>query len=384
MKKTIVITMIVILLLNLICVSPPSALAATNNQSGTGEGMSTEPQEKGLVDVTNNNGDTTKASIQGSTYSGSQIMKVLAAIFTAIPRAINSLLTVFASQTSANGKQILSDGFTIYDLVMGKYDFFNIDFTQELPETEADIDTTIERVKVDVAKFYVITRNLSIAISLFVLIYIGIRMAISTVASAQAKYKKMLINWVAAIMIVFLMHFMIIVISYVLKIGLGIFKDIAKSWQLEGFEKQIFDNAVTNLSANGFNVFASVVIIWVLTWYQVKFFLYYMHRTLEVHFLVIVAPLVTITYPIDKMGDGKAQAFGTLIKELVIKSSMQLIHSVVYLVFIGTAGVIAVSQPLVAIVFFMALSRGEKITRKIFSVDDQGFEKTNVPFVGGK
>lgn len=107
-----------------------------------------------------------------------------------------------------------------------------------------------------------------------------------------------------------------------------------------------------------------------------------MHRTLEVHFLVIVAPIVTITYPIDKAGDSKAQAFGNLIKELIIKCSMQLVHSLIYLVFIGTAGVIAISQPLVAIVFFMALSRAEKITRKIFAVDDQGFEKTAVPFVG--
>lgn len=150
---------------------------------------------------------------------------------------------------------------------------------------------------------------------------------------------------------------------------------------MTSFEETIYDNAVTNLSSHGFNVFASVVIIWVLTWYQTKFFLYYMHRTLEVNFLVIVAPLVTVTYPIDKTGDNKAQAFGNMIKEIIVKCSMQLIHAVLYVVFIGTAGVIAISQPLIAIIFFMALSRAERITRKIFGIDDQGFEKTNVPFV---
>ena len=164
------------------------------------------------------------------------------------------------------------------------------------------------------------------------------------------------------------------------KYGLSLFQKIAESWELNSFEADIFNNAVTHMTtAKGFDVFVSVVMIWMLTWYQVKFFLYYLHRTLEVHFLVIVAPLVTITYPIDKAGDGKAQAFGKLIKEIIIKCSMQLIHAVVYLVFIGTAGVIAVSQPILAIVFFYALSRAEKITRKIFGVDDQGFEKTEVP-----
>ena len=107
---------------------------------------------------------------------------------------------------------------------------------------------------------------------------------------------------------------------------------------------------------------------------------------MEVHFLVIIAPLVTITYPIDKAGDNKAQAFGNLVKELIIKCSMQLIHSIVYIVFIGTVGVIAVSQPLIAIVFFMALSRAEKITRNIIGVKDEGFQKTQVlekiPFIG--
>lgn len=378
MKKTITITMIVILLLNLIHVS--SFAADGDVGIDTSKPVSTEPQEKGNVTLTNDSGKTTLANITGSTYSGGQVAKTLAVVATIPPRAVNACLDLFVEQaTDTKGK------FTIYNIVLGKYNIFNINFTEQLPKNPNEINTFMEIVKIDVLKFYSFTRNFSIAISLFVLIYMGIRMAISTVASQQAKYKKMLIDWLASIMIVFLMHLIIIVISVVLQYGLSVVENIAQAWNLQSFEETVYSNAVTNLSAHGFNAFTSVVIIWVLTWYQVKFFLYYLHRTLEVHFLVIIAPLVTITYPIDKAGDNKAQAFGNLIKELIIKCSMQLIHSIVYIVFIGTAGVIAVSQPLIAIVFFMALSRAEKITRNIIGVKDEGFQKTQVlekiPFI---
>ena len=131
----------------------------------------------------------------------------------------------------------------------------------------------------------------------------------------------------------------------------------------------------------GYNIFTTVVIIYIFTWYQAKFFLYYLHRTIEVNFLVVVAPLVTITYSIDKIGDSKAQAFGNFIKEISVKSAIQLIHAVLYVVFIATAGAIAVSQPILALIFFAALSRAEKIAKKIFDIKDKGMAETEIPFV---
>lgn len=223
MKKTIIITMIVILLLNLIYVPSFAATDAKGNLDMS-QSLSTEPQEKGLVEITNDEGNKTKTGILGSSYSGPQTFKVLAIVATAIPRAANALFSAFVSQTSNNSNAV-NKTFTIYDLVLGNYEIFNIDFTKPLPEKESDIDTFMERVKMDVSKFYVFTRNLSIAISLFVLIYMGIRMAMSTVASQQAKYKKMLIDWVASIMILFFMHFIIIVISYVLQIRTKYFRN---------------------------------------------------------------------------------------------------------------------------------------------------------------
>ena len=46
----------------------------------------------------------------------------------------------------------------------------------------------------------------------------------------------------------------------------------------------------------------------VLVIYTVIFVFTYVKRVVYMAFLTIIAPLVALTYPIDKMNDGKAQA----------------------------------------------------------------------------
>lgn len=370
MKKTVVITFIVILLLNLISINSFAEVSEDTPIDLT-------PQETGQVEIKNSDDKSTKTGITGSTYSGSQTFKIVVNTLTVIPQAINQLLDLFVETTTATSSV---NRFTIYDTVLGHYDLFDIDYTN-IPSSIKDKAPLIEKVKFYVMKYYNLTRNLSIVISLFVLIYIGIRMAISTVASDKAKYKKMLVDWIASVMLIFFIHLIVIGISFILQTGLTIVENIAKAWKVESFELDIYSGAINNLTANGFNVFTAVVLIYLLTWYQVKFFLYYLHRTLEVNFLIVVSPMVAVTYAIDKTGDNKAQAFGNFLKELIMKSGIQILHAVVYLVFLATAGVIAKTQPIIAIVFFAALSRAEKIARNIFGIDEKGFEQTQIPFV---
>lgn len=375
MKKTITITLIVILLLNLISVNSFATTYEGQLYDDTTK-LDPKPQETGQVTIENDEGNTQDVGITGTKYSYSGGFKAVVSALTFVPQAINQILDMFVEATTENKV----DKFTIYDTVMGHYDLFDIDYTT-IPEKLGSNPTLIEQMKFYVIRYYGVTRRLSIAISLLVLIYIGIRMAVSTVASDKAKYKKMFIDWLASIVLVYLMYFIVIVISIVLQYGLDIVQNIAAAWKVNSMELDIYNGAIENFTAKGFNVITSVVIIYMLTWYQAKFFIYYLHRTLEVNFLIVVSPLVTITYSIDKVGDGKAQAFSAFIKEIIMKSVVQIIHAVVYVAFIATAGVIATVQPLLAILFFAALSRAEKIARKIFSIDEDGFQKVKLPFV---
>lgn len=375
MKKAITITMIVIFLINLISIpsfaEEPDFVITTTTTQAVGE-----------LELENSDGKKTKTGITGQEYTNAGVAGNVSGVLSFIPQFFNLVMNKFVETTSTDDQV---NKFTIYDTVMGHYDIFNINYI-DIPENTDDANNLFQFITTHVLKFYNYTRNLSLAISLFVLIYIGIRMAISTVSTEQAKYKKMLISWLSSVVLIFALHLLIITISFVLQKGLGLVDRVAWAWKIEGvqsFEEKIYSGAIDNLTGRGFgyNLFTTTVIIYILTWYQVKFFLYYLHRTIEVNFLVVVAPLVTITYSIDKIGDGKAQAFGNFVQEITLKSAIQLIHAVLYVVFIATAGALAVSQPILALVFFAALSRAEKIAKNVFAIKEKGMAETEIPFV---
>lgn len=79
-------------------------------------------------------------------------------------------------------------------------------------------ELTIEKVKTEIhgiayelkdiiASWYVSIRNIVIVGMMSVLVYIGIRILISSTSNDKAKYKQFLIDWIVAICLVFVMHY---------------------------------------------------------------------------------------------------------------------------------------------------------------------------------
>ena len=394
MKKLITVFLIVILLLNLIFGNFYCVHAEETVPEGTGspqkvlevfeeikeqDGFTNiiEKLEEGKVSVTNDNGDIFDVSTYGTTFSGSGTFSILMHVLGFIPRIANNVLT---SAVNMIGDEDIKC-FTIYDTVMGNYEMFNINY-QNVPEEPTDSTSPYDIVKYNVIKYYKIFRYLSISISLFVLIYIGIRMAISTVATDKAKYKNMLLHWVASLMLLAVMHIIIISMSYILDLGLTIVNNLANAMNIKNIEVDILNKLLKDFNkVKGFNLFTSFIALSILVYYQIKFFVAYMHRLVEIHFLVVISPLITISYSIDKAGDGKAQAFQTWLGELTAKASIQVLHAVVYCVFIASVSVIAQNHPLLAVIFLGTLARTEKIVRKLFAISDDNFEKAGVPLV---
>lgn len=73
----------------------------------------------------------------------------------------------------------------------------------------------ISALRGQIAKWYLLIRNLSAAALFCVLIYIGIRMLISSVSEERAKYKSMMMNWFTAICLIFFLHYIMAAIMYV-------------------------------------------------------------------------------------------------------------------------------------------------------------------------
>jgi len=138
------------------------------------------------------------------------------------------------------------------------------------------------------------------------------------------------------------------------------------------------DVLLTNLRRRIFNgaswstVLSEVVIYAVITVYSVIFTIQYIRRTIYLAFLTTIAPLITLTYPLDKIKDGKAQAFDMWIKDYVFFTLLQVVHLLLYYVFVQTS--VELSEAgnwLYAIVAIGFLTTAEKLMKKMF-----GFEKS--------
>ena len=308
--------------------------------------------------------ETTTA--RNTTSTGGALAGILAQVINIFPTMISSIMSYFViSQEDPN---FPIEEFSIQDLVFGKFKLFNIDFF-DVPTTGDDANTKIKQM---VAKWYVAIRKLAIVIALVLLIYIGIRMAISTLGDDKAKYKKMLINWLIGFCLIFLFQY---IATVAITVSEGILEIIPE--QNNNLEATILEGngnadskALKNKMSNtkGWNYVTACILYWIIIYYQLKFLLLYLKRLLSTALLLLISPLISATYCIDKVKDDKAQAYKNWLKEFLVNVFIQPLHAIIYIVFIASAAEIAAAAPLLAILFFGALSRGEKIIKNIFNM----------------
>lgn len=285
--------------------------------------------------------------------------------------------------TAIGGKAVWS----VEDILFNQSALTSINFFEITPDTPDIIQT----IRTNVATWYYVMRNLSIVILLGILIYVGIRMAISTVASDEAKYKKMLKDWIVSIALLFVLHYiMIFTINFnnilvdivdhargsinnrtVGSIGTTI--DNNTSADLS----HTYDDALNAILANSFSIslssgFGSAIIYVILVGVTIMFLIMYIKRMLTIGFLIIIAPLITITYSIDKMGDGKSQALNAWLKEFIFNVLIQPFHCIIYVVFADIAmdlviGDRTLASAVLAIIMIIFIFTAEKIIKKIFN-----------------
>ena len=380
MKRSVNIVLIIVILIstifpNFIYASDYGSYEEAQEHQKDGATINNKLWQEGTANITSDKGSRIE-NINETNTIANLVADILGGVIAILPKAANAVLTVVVYSTQEDGLSgpfgavdaVINKEFTLEDLIFGKYTLFDIDyFNYGKASIEKNVNTTI---KENIARWYFILRNIAMIISVLVLIYVGIRMAISTVASEQAKYKKMLISWVTSFVLLFVMQYIFI---FLLGLQESLLEIVATWANGQGFEEKIVENVISTIAkASGFNAVTSIIEYCMLVYYQVKFFLVYFKRFLEVGFLLVISPLVTITYPIDKIGDGKAQAYSAWFTRIVYNMFLQLIHATVYIIFIYSAGEIAKKAPILGILFLTTLSRIEKIIRSTFGLKGKG------------
>jgi hypothetical protein len=114
-------------------------------------------------------------------------------------------------------------------------------------------------------------------------------------------------------------------------------------------------------------------LVWlILIWQLVFLLILYYKRIFMVALLIVIFPLVMVTYVLDKLKDGKSQVFNTWFNEYLINIIVQFFHAVAYLVLVDTGLKIYQKNPnnwLFFLLAIMSLFPIERILRSIFGLN---------------
>ena len=282
--------------------------------------------------------------------------------------------------------------------------------TKEQTSTAAALQATI-------SSWYLTLRNLAMVVLLIVLLYIGIRIVTSSASQERAKYKEKLFSWIIAMCLLIFMHYIMSMAVTVVEafseginelnssINIGL-TDLSE-YYIEQKDKEgenAYAPADQFFSENDLiqggnyvwptNLLGTVriqmqleppelsednvtlrkagytVLYLMIVFYTAAFLVVYIKRTIMLAFLTMIAPLVAMTYPLDKMNDGNAQAFNMWLKEYIFNLLIQPFHLILYTMLVGSAIQFATENLIYSIVAIGFIFQAEKLLRKFF-----GFNK---------
>ncbi len=225
------------------------------------------------------------------------------------------------------------------------------------------LESTAKVLQGTIASWYNALRRIALVGLLSVLVYVGIRIVTSSSAGDKAKYKAMIKDWIAAICILFTLHYiMSITITVVNEIS-NIFATGESDVLVDTLRGEIFSEKDRGI------ILAKTIMYLVIVVLTVTFTVQYLKRVIFMAFYTLIAPLITLTYPLDKIKDGQAQAFTMWIREYVYTALIQVIHLIIYTVMVGSALDIVSMYPLYAIIVMLFIKKADGIIKKMFGFD---------------
>ncbi len=296
-------------------------------------------------------------------------------------------------------------------IIKGSFVLFDADIFKDISDTSKYFDagkTGTVNGKVElrntVAGWYYALRNFAIVALLSVLVYVGIRMITSTISQDKAKYKVMLKDWLVALCLVVVMHYIMIIILNLssmitdaiagpggaassqtesLMQKVGTITEADKSYTVTHDGKSYDNiraimvttdenNQVTGLEFYDIgNALAFMLLLLVIIFYTGLFAVKYLKREFTIIFLILLAPISAVTYPIDKIVDGKAQAFNKWFYEFLYNIIIQPFHLLIYVVLAGSATQLANDNILYSIICFAVMIPAEKFIKEMFGFRDK-------------
>ena len=349
-----------------------------------------------------------------------------------------------------------------FEIFQSKEGLFSVNFfTKEAKQSELTQEKSdFVTLNQNISDWYATLRLIAIVGMMSVLVYMGIRILLSSTAESAAKYKKMMWDWVVATFLIFTMQYIMVFANFLVDslvdtissididstqvhnkregttihdgiegylIGATIdtkgkttdvdsdttelvkqaYKQLKDDGQEKGsgqYESNFYQDAQLSKKAEteseakvlfwpaknfttqarmnaqiiktqdgaesaGFIGFGLIYIA--LTIYTLIFIFVYTKRYIYMVFLTLISPLVALTYPIDKVKDGTAQAFNFWFREYVYNLLLRPLHMILYMLLIGSAMRFAASNPIYVVVCIGFMLPAEKLLKAMFGFKGQ-------------
>ena len=367
-KKIIICLCIFLLLFNFMVASVNNvSIAATNTEEPSNEKIAADAEEEA-------------DSLLGGFLNG------LAGILTWIPRALINVcsmlcqtLAYFVVDTAGHGDNEVSTLLTPFDIFFNKFTLTNINIFQ----TE-DIENTsggdlVYNIRETAAMLYYIVRAIAIGILLIMLLMIGIKMAIASLAEEKARLKNMFFDWLVSVGLVILMHMIILAIITLNEFLVSTIERVAGENNGLNVSDMVDSLRSAAFSINFLLGWGSTIAYSILTIQTMAFVAIYIVRLFKVIFLIILSPIMPLTYSLDRAKGGQAISLNGWLREFVYNVFIQVIHCIIYVVIIAvpmaaidTASIGSISsltQPLILVIALMFVKKAEELLKSLFGFD---------------
>ena len=353
---------------------------------------------------------------------------------------IGSMLTAIANGLNAIISIIFAEKIDIDKLVFNHYAETQISFFRGT-ERGSSIIWGEGGINKTVSFWYSIFRKIALVVYMIILAYMGVRIMLASTGRDMERYKSLFMYWCAGVAILFFYPY---VMKYAIQLNdtavklvenskVTILKSNNKSLgynpsapelgsntttdsnnsfdanddgtsDLENGESQKTTDPVTiNFDVSPFNTsvkgstnymavisqkanntrsFAISLTYLILTWQLITLIVFYYKRVFTIALLITIFPLVAASFAIDRVADGKSQAFGKWNKEFILNVFIQTFHAIVYVFVCGTVSVTMGSgnndsmDYVLIITGITFLFTGEEIMKKIFTQGESALTKS--------
>ena len=277
--------------------------------------------------------------------------------------------------------------YTIEDLFFNRIPMLDANFfTETAGGKEIKKGSAIEIIRNVVKIWYISFRNVAIVVIAIVIIFAGLRMAIATVAEDKANYKKMLVNWTKALVIVLMIHIIMFAVQYFNSRMLEILQDsLTKKYssQIDPDTGQPMSNTgqvYNTIVKRAFDVrykigIPGAIMYLVLTIFFIRFCFIYVRRYAGIIILTILAPLVAIKQAILSLNGKNSNEFGRWLGDYITTTFLQSIHALVFLTLITSAIDLALTNIagfVVALLMLHAVTQITVLATQIFNFNSNG------------